>query len=94
MLDIRHRSQALAVRGQLALDELRARAESGLARRAQALREDGERGAQAVEYAMLGGLSAAACTVVINVINNNQDFFSDLLSIIFGGLGRVARRWF
>lgn len=94
MLDITHQSQALLVRGHLALDEARARAEAGLARRARVLREDGERGAQAVEYAMLGGVSAAACTVVITVINNNQDFISQLLGIVFGGLGRVARRWF
>lgn len=83
MLDITDRSRALAVRGHLVLASVRARLDGS-----------GERGAQAAEYAMLGGVSAAACTVVIKVVNNNQDIFSQLLSTVFGALGRVVRAWF
>lgn len=52
---------ATVVRGRLAASALGERVADGAQRRLEPLREEPERGAQAAEYAMLGGVSAAAC---------------------------------
>lgn len=65
--------RAAAVRAPLALDDAAARVSRCLARRQRQLRDDGERGAQAAEYAMLGGVAAAGCGTMIVVMQDQQD---------------------
>lgn len=51
-----------------------------------------ERGAQAAEYAMLGGVSAAACGALVALVKNKSTL-SRLVDVIFNGLVRVAGQW-
>lgn len=54
---------------------------------------DGERGAQAAEYAMLGGVSAAACTGLVAIFRNRETLRS-LVDAVIGVLGSVIEGWF
>jgi Flp pilus assembly pilin Flp len=83
----------LAVRTQVAAGEARhvilSRAERRLAR----LRDDGEAGAQSAEYAMLGGVGAAACAGLIALLKN-EDFLKKILDAVLTALTKVIRTWF
>jgi hypothetical protein len=58
-----------------------------------ALRAGSERGAQAAEYAMLGGVSAAACTGLVALFKNRETLRA-LVDAVVGTLGRVIEGWF
>lgn len=62
-----------AVRASIAVDGAAGRLSEHLAARQRALRDDGERGAQAAEYAMLGGVAAAGCGTMVVVLQEQQD---------------------
>ena len=47
-----------------------ARVRAGLAARARALRDDGESGAQVMEYAMLGSAGAALVALIIAIVTS------------------------
>ncbi|MBW3604314.1 MAG: hypothetical protein KY460_05250, partial [Actinobacteria bacterium] len=49
---------------------------------------DDERGAQAAEYAMLGGVSAAACTGLVAILKNKETLRT-LVDAVVGTLGKV-----
>lgn len=54
---------------------------------------DGERGAQAAEYAMLGGVSAAACTGLVALFKN-RNTLKTLVEAVLSTLGKVVEGWF
>lgn len=54
---------------------------------------DGERGAQAAEYAMLGGVSAAACTALVTIFKNKSTLATIVESVV-NALGKVIEGWF
>jgi Flp pilus assembly pilin Flp len=59
-----------------------------------ALRRVGdERGAQAAEYAMLGGVSAAACGALIALLKQPATLEA-VVSAVVSGLARAVRGWF
>lgn len=60
-------------------------------RRVRRLRDDG--GAQVAEYAMLGGVSAAACGAII-VVLKQESTFQKFVDGVFGVLLRAVRSWF
>jgi Flp pilus assembly pilin Flp len=62
-------------------------------RRLGVWRDDGERGAQAAEYAMLGGVSAAACSGLVAILKN-KDTLKTLVESVVGALGKVVKGWF
>lgn len=68
---IRTATTATVVRGQLAATAVGDRLADGAQRRLDPLRDDPERGAQAAEYAMLGGVSAAACGGLIYLLQED-----------------------
>ena len=57
---------------QLAATDVGARAIEAAGRRVAPLRDHAERGAQAAEYAMLGGVSAAACSGLVAILKNSM----------------------
>lgn len=69
-------SRTAAVRATLAATRAGDRLGEQLARRQRAL-DDGERGAQAAEYAMLGGVAAAGCGTMVVVLQQQQDTLGD-----------------
>lgn len=71
-----------AVRVALATDAAGAALADRLVARQCALRDDGERGAQAAEYAMLGGVAAAGCGTMIVVLQSQKE-----------SLGNQIGRW-
>ncbi len=90
---IRTAATATAVRGQLAAAALGERVAGGAQRRVELLREEPERGAQAAEYAMLGGVSAAACGGLV-IILKQEDTLGRLVTGVVGLLLRAVRAWF
>lgn len=52
-----------------------------------------ETGAQAAEYAMLGGVSAAACGGLVLVFQTS-DILSSLVDTVIGTLGNLLTGWF
>jgi Flp pilus assembly pilin Flp len=62
-------------------------------RRVDVWRDDGERGAQAAEYAMLGGVSAAACSGLVAILKNRETL-GTLVEAIVSTLGDVIEGWF
>lgn len=81
-----------AVRLQLAAQHLGRRADAAQ-RRLDAWRDDGERGAQAAEYAMLGGVSAAACSGLVAILKNRETLKA-LVESVITTLGGVIEGWF
>jgi Flp pilus assembly pilin Flp len=51
-----------------------------------------ERGAQAAEYAMLGGVCAAACGALVALLKNKSTV-SRLMNALFDGLVRLVGQW-
>lgn len=82
-----------AVRVHVAGITARTAATDGLARRAAALQADGEAGAQAAEYAMLGGVSAGACGALVALFKN-PDFLQRVIDAVLDTLVRVVKAWF
>ena len=77
-------SRRVAVGGQALAGRAGDRVALAAERRARQLRDDGERGAQAAEYAMLGGVGAAACgTIVIVIESQGQGWIGELLGAAF-----------
>ena len=81
------------VRGQLLQQDVPTAAAHALRERAETLRADGERGAQAAEYAMLGGVSAAACGGLIAILSRTE-ILEKLVNAVVGALVNVVGRWF
>ena len=61
---------------------------TGIARRL-----DPDDGAQAAEYAMLGGVSAAACSALV-VLLRNPDTISGIVEAVVSALGGLIGSWF
>jgi hypothetical protein len=66
---------------------------TALQRRVHTLRDDGEHGAQAAEYAMLGGVSAAACGGLIHVLRRPETLEA-VVGAVVRSLTSVIRGWF
>ncbi len=92
-LSTRNLPARTAVRLQLAGSSARGAAVDGLTRRVEALRADGEAGAQAAEYAMLGGVSAGACGALLALLRN-PDFLQRVVDAVLGALVKVVKAWF
>lgn len=82
-----------AVAGQQAGNDLRRLLHDSAAERAAQLQADSERGAQAAEYAMLGGVSAAACGGLVAILSRT-DILERLVSTVVGTLVDVVQGWF
>ena len=80
-----------AVRGQQAGWALLDRAGTAVQQRAAGLAD--ERGAQAAEYAMLGGVSAAACGGLIAILSNTN-ILEKLVKAVVSSLVNVVGSWF
>ncbi|CAN5882622.1 MAG: hypothetical protein H0V93_00010 [Euzebyales bacterium] len=80
----------LAIRTHLAVHGAQERLAAGLESRARALRDDGERGSQAAEYAMVGGVGAAACGTIAWVLKEHPELLQKLLETVFG----TVSSWF
>ncbi|GEM_PF-5764791 len=78
---------AVAARRHLAAVDLR----HALERLGPRLRDD--TGAQAAEYAMLGGVSAAACSALM-VLLRNKDTLSRVIEAVLTALGKFIGSWF
>ncbi len=84
---------AVAVRAQLAGGDLRDALVGGAERRLARLRDDGEAGSQAAEYAMLGGVSAAACGGLVALLKN-KDFLERVMEAVVSVLTKAVKGWF
>jgi len=84
---------ALAVRATVARADVTDALAAGAQRRLARLRDDGEAGAQAAEYAMLGGVSAAACGALVALFRN-EDVLQRVVDAVITALTRVIRAWF
>lgn len=84
---------AAAVRSELAAADTAGRLAARLDARQHTLRDDGERGAQAAEYAMLGGVAAAGCGTMVVVLNSQQDTLGGLVSEWLGRVFDFASSW-
>ena len=62
-------------------------------RRALLALQEEERGSQTAEYAMLGGVGAAACGTLIALVKNKA-LLGGLVEAVFGGLIRAVSGWF
>ncbi len=86
---VRTTSQAIAVRAGLARSDVR-----GLVRaRLSEVTDDGERGSQAAEYAMVGGVGAAACAGLIAILKNG-DLLKRLVEALVNALISFISAWF
>ena len=83
----------VGVGARLAAADVGARAVGAAARRIAPLRDHAERGAQAAEYAMLGGVSAAACSGLVAILKNKETLRA-LVDAVIGTLGKVIEGWF
>jgi hypothetical protein len=84
---------ALAVRVQIAGGDVRTSIIDGAARRLERLRDDGEAGAQVAEYAMLGGVSAAACGGLVALFKNGH-FLEQVVATVVRALTNTIKTWF
>jgi hypothetical protein len=82
-INVNDRVLAASVKAQSAAEHGQRRAVNGLQRRVD--RFEGETGAETAEYAMLGGVGATACGVLVKVLKDSGFFsniFEDLGSIL------------
>lgn len=86
-------ARRIGVGTRIAVSDLGARLADAADRRVATLSDHAERGAQAAEYAMLGGVSAAACTGLVAIFKNKATL-ETLVDAIIGTLGRVIEGWF
>ncbi|MPZ86680.1 MAG: hypothetical protein GEU81_01140 [Nitriliruptorales bacterium] len=84
---------ATVVGARIAGADLRQRVLDGAAQRLDRLRDDGETGAQAAEYAMLGGVSAAACGGLVALFKNS-DVLEQVVSSVITALTNTINTWF
>lgn len=84
---MRTMSTSLAVHGRRALSDVQQRTVEALERRAEPLRAYPERGAQAAEYAMVGGIGAAACGGVAYLLKEHPDLLEGLLTTTLDTVG-------
>lgn len=89
---ITDRSMPLAVHAEGRPGPVCPTADSRWPRQAVALHAD-EDGAQAVEYAMLGGVAAAVCGALI-VILRNPAVLRGIIDAVIAALVRVVGSWF
>ena len=85
------RRVGVAVR--LAVTDVGVRVGEAAERRVTPLRDHAERGAQAAEYAMLGGVSAAACSGLVAILKNRETLRA-LVDAVIGTLSKVIEGWF
>ena len=90
---IDHRTMQAAVRAQQLGSETRSNIVDAARVRAELLRSESEQGAQAAEYAMLGGVSAAACGGLIALLNNT-DILQRIFSAVVNALLKKIGGWF
>ena len=81
-------ARIVATRARIAAADAETLARSRLARRL-----DDDTGAQVAEYAMLGGVSAAACSALM-VLLRNQDTLSGIVEAVVSALGKFIGSWF
>ena len=93
MHPIRTATTRLSVRSQLGATAVSERLGEGAQRRLDRLREEPEAGAQAAEYAMLGGVSAAACSVLIYLLKETNALQRVVDSVVTV-LTRTVGSWF
>jgi len=84
---------ALAVKAQIRGVDAREALLDGAQRRLGRLHAEKESGAQAAEYAMLGGVSAAACTALIAILKN-RSWTERVIEAIVAALVKVIKSWF
>ena len=85
-------TRAAVVRTHLMAQAADALVIDGFRRRAERLSDD-ETGAQAAEYAMLGGVSAAACSALIALFKNKETV-GRVVDAVLGALAQVIGGWF
>jgi len=83
---------ALAVRGQIAAHDTADALAERVHDRAARLRDDGETGAVVSEYAMLGGVGAAICGIIIKLVRDTP-LIQELLSAVIGMLTKHLKAW-
>lgn len=83
---------ALAVRSQMAAARLGEGVGSATQRRLDALRDDGERGAQAVEYAMVGGVGVTIAALVISLLRGG--LVQRIVQAIVDAVVNLITAWF
>jgi Flp pilus assembly pilin Flp len=76
-----------------AADRLAAAAADGAARTPARADLRDERGAQAAEYAMLGGVSAAACGALVTILSRT-DIIEEVVTAVVDSLVDVVGSWF
>lgn len=89
---IRTATTRVAVRSQLGATAACDRLAEGAQRRLDRLREEPEAGAQAAEYAMLGGVSAAACGGLIYLLKETNALERVVQSVV-SVLTRTIGSW-
>ncbi|HWB72967.1 MAG TPA: hypothetical protein VG452_12195 [Egibacteraceae bacterium] len=89
---ITDRSIPLAVRAEGRSDPVCPKPDSRWPRRAAALHAE-EDGAQAVEYAMLGGVAAAVCGALILILRNPA-VLRGIVEAVIAVLIRAVESWF
>lgn len=82
-----------AVGAHVGAGALASRLEALARRHGDVIAADAERGAQAAEYAMLGGVSAAACSALVALFKNKETLRT-LVDAVVGTLGSVIEGWF
>lgn len=87
------RAVAAHVKTTMALDDASGRVAAAAQRRARTLRDDGDRGSQTAEYAMVGGVGAAAAGALIACVTK-PEIWQPVLKAIFDALRRAVRSWF
>jgi hypothetical protein len=83
----------VGIGARLAAADVAAGVVGAAARRVAPLRDHDERGAQAAEYAMHGGVSAAACSGLVAILKNKVTLGA-LVDAVIGTLSKVIVGWF
>ncbi|HVL99928.1 MAG TPA: hypothetical protein VM324_11615 [Egibacteraceae bacterium] len=84
---------ATAVRTRMTASALGDRLAAGAQRRLDRLRGEPEAGAQAAEYAMLGGVGAATCGTLV-ILMKDKGTLETLVKGLFKGLAELVTKWF
>jgi hypothetical protein len=92
-LNLSDRAVAAHVRTQLAGRDLGARMIDSAERRVSRLRDDGEQGSQTAEYAMVGGVGAAAAGALLYCVQR-PEVWQGLVGAIINSLTDTFRSWF
>jgi hypothetical protein len=92
-LNLSDRATAAHVRAQLAGEALGTRILDGVERRLHALRESTDQGSQTAEYAMVGGVGAAAAGALIYCVSQ-EEVWRPLVNAFIGALSGRLGAWF